>query len=341
MTSSPQQIPLGALTSRLPSPPRSASLGSVVGMTSLDTTASYTMPTPMAASSLPPPPTPDLFTLFCTTDLKILRVTSASHPLTGYHPHEFVNLNLLDWIHQNDRQLIDMERSRLVAVPYLSGQLQSSRETHAAVMTCTEHELLSPASGMREPYPNQNVRILRSDNSWALFNVRIHLGGGLGGSLWEPNTLGKIYLVVSCLLISNHDVPADVVARRPPLPPTPVTPLAPPPAHALPSFSSIAAAADAPSRPDSGYRPGSATHYRQPGPSSSYPGSRRSTTPPHSQGAYPRSYASYPPPPSSPYYPAQHGQYDPRREADWRRQAPPPPPPGQAQQDYTRRAWEL
>ncbi|KAK4685421.1 hypothetical protein P7C73_g4733, partial [Tremellales sp. Uapishka_1] len=194
---------------------------------------------------------PSLFTLFCTTEMKILRATPACYQLTGYHPHEFVNLNLLDWLHPADRHLIDMERNRLTSVPYVTGQLTSHRDTHAAITQRSERELLSPAEGMREPYPNQNVRVLRSDNGFSLYNVRLHLGGGLGASLWRPETLGRIYLVVSCLLVASQGGGRrdQLLVPRAAAPPSPITPVPlaqPPQPRALPSFSSIAAAADIP-----------------------------------------------------------------------------------------------
>lgn len=376
-TTSPPPIPMSSMAPRLPSPPRSAlgppPLGGVpsgpydghAGASSYNSTSAP--PSAIASGPSGPPPhssMPEPFVLFCSTELKILRVTSSCHHLIGYHPHEFANLNLLDWLHPADRHLIETERNRLVSIPYLQGVLQSNRDTHAAVMAASERELLSPAVGMREPYPNQNVRILRSDNGFSLFNVRLHLGGGLNGSLWQPETLGKIYLVVSCLLISDRDVPPEVSARRPP----PSTPSAPPPA--LPSFSSIAAAAD---RPDpqaqppqqlpssQGYpyasRSGSAPnpqhqqhqppqqgYYGRP-PTANYPppppgsSTRRTPSPNHPQ--YPSrpshpSSASYPPPPG--YYPpsGQHVHYPREHHDEWRRQGPPPPsgPPGPPEHEY-------
>ncbi|EIW72068.1 hypothetical protein TREMEDRAFT_58222 [Tremella mesenterica DSM 1558] len=147
---------------------------------------------------------PNLFTLFTTTELKILRASQSCYPLTGYHPHEFVNLNLLDWLHPSDRHLIDLERQRLINVSFITGSLQSDRETQAAITQRSERELLSPAEGMRDPYPNQNARVLRSDNLFNYFNIRLHLGGGLGASLWRSETLSRVYIVVSLLLIPTQ-----------------------------------------------------------------------------------------------------------------------------------------
>jgi hypothetical protein len=214
------------------------------------------------------PPEDPIFTLFCSTEFKILRVTSNCHALTGFHPHEFINLNLLDWVLPADRQPLDVERARLITGPFgPQGQLQSSREIHAAIMNQPERDLLSPAVGMPEPYPHQNVHIHRADSGYSLFNVRLHLGGGLGGNIYQPETLGQIYLVVSCLFISAKDLPHESARRVAPFPLTPATPLTAPPPHSLPSFSSVVAAADAPPRErerererhDYPYRSGSGT----------------------------------------------------------------------------------
>lgn len=318
----------------------------------------------------------ELFELFTSTDLRILRATPACYPLTGYHPHEYVNISLLEWIHPADRHFLDLERNRLINVPFVAGPLQSNRETQAAITQLSERELLSPAEGMREPYPNQNVRVLRSDNSFDWFNVRLHLGGGLGASLWRANTLGKVYVVVSLLFLRPppeliHDDPS----RRPVpmLPPIPVAPIpAMPSQQALPSFSSFAAAAEAPRQRHDPPPPTQPTYYppqpaARPQPPSpqpqqySYsrptapPYARRSLSPTHRPPpATATSYPEYPPQPPQPYHPPppQQQPYYPEMA-----QRPPPDayrrpsggtddyarsregalPPG----DYGRRAWEL
>lgn len=276
-----------------------------------------------------------LFTLFTTTELKILRVSPACYALTGYHPHEYVNSSLLDWLHPSDRLLVEMERVRLITVPFVSAPLQSDRDTQAGIMHRSERELLSPAEGMREPYPNQNVRVVRSDSHYSLFNVRLHLGGGLGASLWRAETLGRIYLVVSLLLITTRTdtLPPEFTSRRPSplLPPTPMSSApgqqsqsqsqAQAPAQGLPSFSSIAAAADAPARYDPAPQPPPSYYASAPPPPVRPP-----PPPAPASGGYP-SYAR-PAPMSATYLPPPP-----------RSPSPPPAPPyrqpgGYAQADY-------
>lgn len=340
----------GTLGTRLPSPPRTASLGPMVGMSPMESAASmspFHNPPPVSVPSSNMGSAQDnLFTLFCSTELKILRATSLAHSLTGHHLHEFANVNLLDWLHPSDRHLIEMERSRLVTVPYLATQLQSSRETHASIMVLGERELSSPADGMRDPYPHQNVRFLRADGSFGHFNLRLHLGGGLGGSLWHPDSLGKIYLVVSCLQIHERDLPPEASGRRQqPVPLTPVTPMAPPPAHQLPGFSSIAAAADAPPRPETaptmptaqspyGYtRTGVSTPVAAMPPQQSYniyarPPSQPLYSPvqPPGRNSPSTNQASYPPPlPRTPVYGDPSGAYAPQPSGYY--QPPPQAPP--------------
>lgn len=240
-----------------------------------------------AANYPTPDPTAHPFTLFTTTDFKILRASPSCFSLVGYHPNEFVNLNLLDWIHPQDRHLIDMERNRLLAVPYIEGQLRSVEVTQATITQKTELELLSPAEGMREPYPNKNVRVLHADNRFSPFNVRLHLGGGLGASLWQPVTLGRVYLVVSFLAIPrSHHFPPDVAPVRRVSqinPPTPITSAPAMPGQGLPGFSSIAAGVDGPQ-----------PRYDQPPPQVYYPPPQQPPTarPPPPLTAQP--YPSYP-----------------------------------------------
>ncbi|WVR00250.1 hypothetical protein IAU59_007393 [Kwoniella sp. CBS 9459] len=303
-----------------------------------------------AFSAAPPPNQP--FTLFTTTDFKILRASPMSYHLIGYHPNEFVNLNLLDWIYPQDRHLVDIERNRLLSVPYVEGPLRSIEVTQAAITQRSELELLSPAEGMREPYPNKNVRVLHSDNRFSHFNVRLHLGGGLGASLWQPNTLGRVYLVVSFLAIPrSRDLPLDTPAassRRssqiaPPTPITPVPPMTSGPGG-LPGFSSIAAAADA---PQARYDQPSQPYYPPPPPPQASSSSSR--PPSSSQSAYPYPRVGAPmmpgpgPPPGPGPMPVQYGRRSSSPNSTYRTPqtstypmgtqdyplAPPPPPPQQ------------
>ncbi|ORY33509.1 hypothetical protein BCR39DRAFT_304495 [Naematelia encephala] len=238
----------------------------------------------------PPPdpsvsPSPQVFELFTTTDLKIIRVTTACYALTGFHPHEYVNSSLLDWIHPSAKYAVDAARH---ALPALSGG--SNRATEAAMIRLANDDLRSPAEGMPEPYPNVDAHILRADGAYRFFNVRLHVGAGLGASLWRPETLEHAYLVISLLL------------QEPPRPPpTPITPLA---GQSLPSFSSFAAAAEA--RPQAYYPQQPPTARSSVSSSSALPYPPRS----HSPGSYFRPpMNAYPPPPPPPPPSAPNGAY--------------------------------
>lgn len=216
------------------------------GGTALPTTATSSTSLTSSANRPPSPePYPTIFTLFTTTDLRILRVSPACYALTGYPPQEFLHLSLFDWLHPADRHLIEVERNRLLApppggVPYPYASAQTDRETASAIASPHhgERELMVPSEGMREPYPNQNVRIIRSDSQFSYYNVRLHLGGAFGGSVWRSDSLSRLYLVVSCLILPPHAQPLPKptptsIASGPPsnLPP----PLAPmPPTASMP-----------------------------------------------------------------------------------------------------------
>jgi hypothetical protein len=194
-----------------------------------------------------------------------------------------------------------MERVRLITVPWFPAPLQSDRYTLAAITRPSEGELLSPAEGMRAPYPNQNVRIARSDDHFALFNVRLHLGGGLGASLWREETLGRIYLVVSLLLITprTYTLPAEFtpLRRLPVLPPTPFS-SGEAGAEGLPSFSFIAAVADGPAQLETMFRR-SPSNYSSEAPAQIPPTSRMTRAYSNNPRNAPTSPA-YLPPPRSP-----------------------------------------
>lgn len=204
--------------------------------------------------------------------------------------------------------------------------------------------MLSPAEGMKDQYPNQNVRLVRSDQQYSLFNVRLHLGGGLGASIFQPETHDRVYLVVSCLLVPNQQVPplatvnvnVNATATAVPGarassaaptntsisassygPPTPITPMTVgigagpgPPTGGLPSFSSIAAGVDVPPpQPQPMRYPHAHAHAHA-----------HSTTPYGSRpGTGPQQYTSSGSGSGPGYYPP--------RSLQQQQQLPPPPPP--------------
>ncbi|BEI82712.1 hypothetical protein CcaverHIS002_0305800 [Cutaneotrichosporon cavernicola] len=340
-TTSPP-VQLGSLAPRMPSPPRTAM---VAPPGSYDSAAqspySAQPPASVSAHTIAHPSALGPFTLFCSTDLKILRASADCYEYLGFHPHELLNLDLLRWIHTTDHHLINQIRDQLLNVSYLPTPPHTSRETYVAIVTANEQELKSPAPGMGDPFPHQTVRMFHGDGMIYPFNVRMHLGGGLGGSLWQKDTLGKIYLVVSCLPVPSDSL-QDPQGRRPShYASAPPAPAPPPPSGALPSFSSIAAAADSPGaqtyhRPPSA--PGqSGPYYSRPSTSSStpYPPGHSGLSPrapsPGGHGSYSR-YHSYPPPHGQPgYYLPTSGPYDRRLDAhpdEWRRHGHPLPPPG-------------
>ena len=266
------------------------------------------IPSPQTAGSDPP----TLFTMFTTTDLRILRVSNGSWGLTGYHPPEFLGHQLFDWVIPADRPLLDEERMRLLTLPNSTMLPDSKWELlQNSIHHRSERELVSPAEGMGE-YPNQNVRLVRSDQQYNLFNVRLHLGGGMGGSIFHPDTYDRLYLVVSCLFIPPSIPPPGPQSRAVSAgtivssygPPTPITPMTAGPPGGLPGFSQIAAGVEAPpppplmgqrypSQPYSPYfpsRPGSqhqqASAISTPSATDSYP--RPTSTPqPQNLSAYP------------------------------------------------------
>lgn len=241
-------------------------------------------PAPQPPSSEPP----GLFTLFTTTDLRILRATNGSANLIGYHPEHLLNYSLLDWLHPSDRHLLDNERIKLVSQHSPHAILSTHRDLYATIHQRSERELLSPAVGMKDQYPNQNVRLVRSDQQYSLFNIRLHLGGGMGASIYQPETHDRVYLVISCLLVPDQHVPPLLPLRAPSVapttntanssygPPTPITPMGVgagasasvgPPSGGLPSFSSIAAGVEAPPPPlqQSSMRYGATPYSSRPG----------------------------------------------------------------------------
>lgn len=252
------------------------------------------IPSPQMAGSDPP----NLFTVFTTTDFRIMRVTHGSWMLTGYQEPDFIGHSLLDWVYAAERSILDEERLRLLTLNNSTMLPNSNWEfLQNSVHHLSERELVSPAEGMGDRYPNQNVRIVRSDQQFSLFNVRLHLGGGLGGSVLRPETYDRIYLVVSCLFIppqtqpqpQSRAVSSGTIASSYG-PPTPITPMTAGPPGGLPGFSSIAAGVEAPPSMQNTRFPS--------GPYSPYfpsrPGSQHQQQPPPGSGPYTRPNSTQP-----------------------------------------------
>jgi hypothetical protein len=221
------------------------------------------IPSPHTAGLNPP----RIFTLFTTTDFRIMRVSQGR--LTGYHQPDFLGNLLLNWVMPQDRSLLDESRMRLLTLPNSTMLPASNWELlQSSIHHRSERELVSPAKGMGE-YPNQNVRIVGADQQYSLFNVRLHVGGGLGGALSHQDTYDRLYLVVSCLLIPPPGSPPGPRGRAVSTgtiassygPPNLITPMTAGPSGGLPGLSCIAAGVEAP--------PPSAGRY-QSGPFSTY-----------------------------------------------------------------------
>lgn len=194
-----------------------------------------------------------LFTLFTTTDLRVMQASTGSWELKGYRQPDFTGHSLLDWVIPADRGLLEEDRLRLLTLPDSTMLPVSKWELlRNSIHHQSEEEMVSPAEGMRE-YPNQNVRMLRSDQQYSLFNIRLHLGGGLGGSLYWPDTCDRLYLVVSCLFVTSSG-PLQIPHPRAVSsgmthtygPTTPITLMPAGPSGGVPGSSQIEAGSDAP-----------------------------------------------------------------------------------------------
>lgn len=207
------------------------------------------IPSPQTTGTDPP----NSFTLFTTIDFRILRVSQGSCALTGYRQPDFMGHSLLNWVMPADRGILEEDRMRLLTSPNSTMVPDDKWEPlQNSIHHRSERELVSPAEGMGE-YPNQNVRIVRSDQQYTLFNVRLHVGGGLGGSFYHQDTYDRLYLVVSCLLIPSpgplqgphsRTVSAGTMSSYDPS--TPITPMTAGPPGGLPGFSQIAAGSEDP-----------------------------------------------------------------------------------------------
>jgi hypothetical protein len=124
-------------------------------------------------------------------------------------------------------------------LPAGTGNTTTRRETILALNNLSPRELLSPAAGMLEPYPNQNVRFRKANGECAWFNLRLHAGGGLGADLGRHDTLDQVYFVISFLyldqrVVSQSQHQAQAQMHTPLYPPPsagsagPPTPLSPP-----------------------------------------------------------------------------------------------------------------
>jgi hypothetical protein len=179
---------------------------------------------------------PNTFKLFTTTGFAILRASSTCTLHTGFPPTEFIGRHLLDFIPSQDRHLLQAKHSHLLSLASFPQSLVTSKETELAIPRILSRDAESVAEGMGNVYPNVTIRVLHSDRSWGRYNVRIHFGGGCGGSLRRPETSDRAYLVVSFLHIPE--------GGRDRLPGPQAIAAAAGSVASLPSFATLTGAAD-------------------------------------------------------------------------------------------------
>lgn len=202
-----------------------------------------------------------VFEIFTTLNLRIVRSSTKSDSQTGFKSQHYLHHSLIEFVHPHDRQLLNVELRTLFTPlkarfdpnnPAHRITPLSAREVHSSAAQLDQRRVMSPASGMCEPYPHQNLRILKSDHTFGWFNVRLHLGGGLGGDMLRPETFGRLYLVVSFLALEGSQLPSDAKEREVAswvntmlnlssgVPPSTVTPVA----RGLPGFSALESVAN-------------------------------------------------------------------------------------------------
>jgi hypothetical protein len=62
---------------------------------------------------------------------------------------------------------------------------------------------------------SHNIRVVQSENIFSMFNIRLHLRGGLGGWRLPAEPLGRMYFVVSLDLLMTDCLHSKCLAQPP------------------------------------------------------------------------------------------------------------------------------
>lgn len=145
-------------------------------------------------------------------ELCCARVSDESLDILGIYPHEFAHRSLYDFIHSDHAdQLAQMHRSLLDNANNMHQPLPSSslsqrsgnnnkltipptqRTTAECFATTCPSRLLSIANGSQTL--RKNIAFRTANGSHLVLDARFYLGGGLGADLFQPSSLGNLYIV--------------------------------------------------------------------------------------------------------------------------------------------------
>ena len=150
--------------------------------------------------------TDEIFELITTVDFRVIRATKNMYPLVHYRPDHMIGREVYDLIHPDDIFFIESERQNLLDLFPAYGEVCTSVEAARLISALSFDTVYRPIWGMPPFYPNRNIRFKDGVEGYTWFNLRLHLGGGLGGSLDGNGGWGRDYFCLSFLRLDRLDV---------------------------------------------------------------------------------------------------------------------------------------
>ncbi|KAG1462208.1 hypothetical protein G6F56_005563 [Rhizopus delemar] len=154
---------------------------------------------------------PEELTLILSMEICCAQVPTEIYALWGYHPQELAHRSLYDFVSPDDtHRLSQLHRLLLDHTSQISNQSNplppAERSTSTLFSTTSPSTLNTMANGSKTF--SDTIHIRQSSGGYKPYEIAFFVGGGLGGDLYDPQTLDRHYIVAHCR-------PPTLPVRRP------------------------------------------------------------------------------------------------------------------------------
>ncbi|UZJ53858.1 hypothetical protein CBS101457_003178 [Exobasidium rhododendri] len=148
---------------------------------------------------------PSTVTLILSTGLQCARCSIESQALLGFSPSDLLERSLFELVHPSEKQRLEQLWLSLIEPVGVKPQVvPANAET---VMTLSPSILMAPAPGT--VFMQETMRLRQRSGIFDFYSIRLHLGGGFGADLYQPQSLSRAYIVASLLKLGNDATHPD------------------------------------------------------------------------------------------------------------------------------------
>lgn len=143
--------------------------------------------------------------LILSTGLQCARCSVESHALLGFAPSDLVERSLFELVHPSETNRLEQLWLSLIEPVEVKPQVvPSNAET---IMNLSPALLMAPAPGT--VFMQETMRLRQRSGIFDFYSIRLHLGGGFGADLYQPQTFDRAYIVASLLKLGNDATHPD------------------------------------------------------------------------------------------------------------------------------------